>query len=52
VNDKQRQRAAVESRAGGGEAPRTVVLVEGISDQVALQALAERRGRDRPPLED
>jgi predicted ATP-dependent endonuclease of OLD family len=25
---------------------RTVVLVEGISDQVALEALAERRGRD------
>ena len=62
MNDKQRfQLAAVESLAGGGEAPlvaaaahalapsvdpRTVVLVEGISDQVALQALAERRGRD------
>ena len=27
-------------------APRAVVLVEGISDQQALQALAERRGRD------
>jgi hypothetical protein len=26
--------------------PRAVVLVEGTSDQVALQALAERRGRD------
>jgi hypothetical protein len=26
--------------------PRTVVLVEGISDQVALEVLAERRGRD------
>jgi len=26
--------------------PRTVVLVEGSSDQVALEALAERRGRD------
>jgi hypothetical protein len=26
--------------------PQTVVLVEGISDQVALQALAARRGRD------
>ena len=25
---------------------RTVVLVEGVSDQVALEALAERRGRD------
>jgi hypothetical protein len=47
VNDKQRfHLAAVESRAGGGEAPETVVLVEGISDQIALQALAERRGRD------
>jgi hypothetical protein len=62
VNDKQRfQLAAVESLAGGGEAPlvaaaahalaasvdpRTVVLVEGISDQVALQAIAARRGRD------
>jgi hypothetical protein len=62
MNDKQRfQLAAVESLAGGGGAPlvaaaahalaasvdpRTVVLVEGISDQVALQAIAERRGRD------
>jgi hypothetical protein len=62
VNDKQRfQLAAVESLAGGGDAPlvataapalapsvgpRTVVLVEGISDQVALEAIAERRGRD------
>ena len=62
MNDKQRfQLAAVESLAGGGEASlaaaaaqalaasldvRTVVLVEGISDQVALQALAARRGRD------
>jgi len=26
--------------------PRAVVLVEGISDQLALEALAERRGRD------
>jgi hypothetical protein len=62
VNDKQRfQLAAVEPHAGGGEAPlgaaaahalapsvdpRAVVLVEGISDQVALEAIAERRGRD------
>jgi hypothetical protein len=62
VNDTQRfQLEAVESPAGGGEAPlvaaaapplapnvdpRTVVLVEGSSDQVALEALAERRGRD------
>jgi OLD-like protein len=62
VNEKPRVRlAAVESMAAGGrdrllaaaaEAlapgvdPQTVVLVEGISDQVALHALAERRGRD------
>jgi hypothetical protein len=62
VNDTQRfQLAAVESRAGGRDArlvaaaahalapsvdPRTVVLVEGISDQVALEALAERGGRE------
>jgi hypothetical protein len=62
VTDKQRfQLAAVESPAGGGEAPlvaaaahalaasvdpHTAVLVEGISDQVALEALAARRGRD------
>jgi hypothetical protein len=62
VNDKQRfQLAAVESLAGSADAPlvaaaahalaagvdpRTVVLVEGISDQVAFEALAERRGRD------
>jgi hypothetical protein len=62
VNDKQRfQLAAVESLAGGGDAPlvaaaahalapsvdpQTVVLVEGSSDQVALAALAARRGRD------
>jgi hypothetical protein len=26
--------------------PRAVVLVEGVSDQVALETLAERRGRD------
>ena len=39
MGDKQRfQLAAVE--------PRTVVLVEGISDQVALETLAERRGRE------
>ena len=29
-----------------GVAPRAVVLVEGVSDQYALEALAERRGRD------
>jgi hypothetical protein len=62
VNDKQRlQLAAVESLAGSADAPlvaaaahalaasvdpQTVVLVEGSSDRVALQALAARRGRD------
>jgi hypothetical protein len=61
VNDKQRVQLAVESQAGGGKArlvaaaapalapgvdPQTVVLVEGSSDQAALQALAVRRGRD------
>jgi Overcoming lysogenization defect protein-like, TOPRIM domain len=46
VNDKGRfQPAAVESLAGGVDL-QTVVLVEGSSDQVALQALADRRGRD------
>ncbi len=30
----------------GGRRPRAVVLVEGASDQRALEALAERRGRD------
>jgi hypothetical protein len=62
VNDKRRfQLAAVESLAGGRDAPlvaaaahapapsvdpQTVVLVEGSSDQAALEALAERGGRD------
>jgi hypothetical protein len=62
VNDKQRfQLAAAEALAGGGEAPlaaaaahalpasvdpQAVVLVEGTSDQGALQALAARRCRD------
>jgi hypothetical protein len=62
VTDKQRfQLAAAESLTGGGEGslaaaaaralapgvdPHAVVLVEGTSDQVALQALAARRGRD------
>jgi hypothetical protein len=62
VTEKQRfQLAAVESPAGGGEAPlaavaartlaasvdpETVVLVEGSSDQIALEAIAARRGRD------
>jgi hypothetical protein len=43
VTDRQPfQLAAAESLAGGGEA----LLVEGASDQVALEALAARRGRD------
>jgi hypothetical protein len=62
VSDTQRfQLAAVDAPAGGGDAPlaataahapapsvdpRTVVLVEGSSDQAALEALAARRGRD------
>jgi hypothetical protein len=62
VNDTQRfQLAAVASLTGGGAArlvaaaayglapgvdPPTVVLVEGSSDQVAVEALAARRGRD------
>jgi hypothetical protein len=46
VNDKQRlQLAAVETLAGS-VGPRAVVLVEGSSDQVALEAIAARRGRD------
>ncbi|HEV8449851.1 MAG TPA: ATP-dependent endonuclease [Gaiellales bacterium] len=36
--------ASQRALAGGG--PRAVVLVEGISDRCALEALAERRGRD------
>ncbi|MDQ1420131.1 MAG: hypothetical protein QOJ52_2093, partial [Acidimicrobiaceae bacterium] len=36
----------VGSALGTGVNSRTVVLVEGISDQVALHAIAERRGRD------
>jgi hypothetical protein len=52
VNDKQRLQllavaspAAAHALASGVDQP-TVVLVEGTSDQVALQALAARRGRD------
>jgi hypothetical protein len=40
VNDQQRL------RPGAGVGARAVVLVEGISDQHALEAIAERRGRD------
>ena len=35
----------VRALAGGG-GPTTVVLVEGVSDQVAVEALARRQGRD------
>ena len=62
MNDKRRfQPPARQPAAGGGGIPlvaaaahalatgadsRAVVLVEGVSDQVALEALAERRGRN------
>jgi hypothetical protein len=36
---------AVDDSSGRGD-PRAIVLVEGISDQVALETLAARRGRD------
>jgi predicted ATP-dependent endonuclease of OLD family len=38
--------AAARRALAGGEAQRAVVLVEGLSDQCAVEALAERRGRD------
>jgi hypothetical protein len=38
--------AAARRALAGGVAPRAVVLVEGLSDQYALEALAERRGRN------
>ena len=40
MTDNQRSQLA----AGAG--PRTVVLVEGVSDQIAVEAVAARRGRD------
>jgi hypothetical protein len=52
VNDKRRfpppavESAAVAHALAAGIDSRSVVLVEGISDQLALEALAERRGRD------
>jgi hypothetical protein len=39
-------RAIAMPAATDASVPRAVVLVEGISDQVALEALAERRGRN------
>jgi hypothetical protein len=38
--------AAAAQALTAGTGARSIVLVEGISDQVALEALAERRGRD------
>jgi hypothetical protein len=50
VDEKQRSRVADVEWGGHTPAPgvdlRAVVLVEGISDQRALETLAERRGRD------
>jgi hypothetical protein len=48
VNEKQRLRAAEEpaNAVVVGADSRAVVLVEGISDRRAVEALAERRGRD------
>jgi hypothetical protein len=38
--------AGVTADPAGDDRPRAVVLVEGISDQLALEVLARRRGRD------
>ncbi|WP_407675028.1 TOPRIM nucleotidyl transferase/hydrolase domain-containing protein [Phaeacidiphilus oryzae] len=38
--------AALADELAAGPSPRTVVLVEGISDQVAVRTLAARQGRD------
>lgn len=38
--------AELERVLSGGAAPRAIMLVEGVSDQVAVEALAKRRGRD------
>jgi hypothetical protein len=49
VDEEQTFQPLPGELTGGGDTPRvspSVVLVEGISDQVALQAIAERRGRD------
>ena len=47
MNEKQRPRqvALAEALAAGFDA-RAVVLVEGVSDRIAIEALAERRGQD------
>jgi hypothetical protein len=44
--EEQRFRASAVEAPHAGANPRAVVLVEGTSDQVAVEALAERRGRD------
>jgi hypothetical protein len=36
----------VSDASGAGDRPTTVVLVEGVSDQYAVEAIAARRGRD------
>ena len=46
MNDQRRFQLPVPAAPGAGVDPRSVVLVEGRSDQVALEALAARRGRD------
>ena len=46
MNDTQRLQLAAVEMLTGSVGPRTVVLVEGSSDQVALQAIAARRGRE------
>jgi hypothetical protein len=52
MDEKPRSRSedaalvAARRALAGGEGLRAVVLVEGLSDQCAVEALAERRGRD------
>jgi hypothetical protein len=46
VTDTQGSQPAAAGSPAAGVDPRTVVLVEGVSDQVALEAVAARRGRD------
>ena len=45
MGDERREQAIVRALATGADS-RAVVLVEGVSDQVALEALAERLGRN------
>src|SRR5919201_179658 len=46
MEEKQRFPRAGTTRALAAADARAVVLVEGISDQIALETLARRRGRD------